>query len=32
VTPIHLELTDRAGIEEISTWDFDSLLENGGPA
>ena len=29
VTPIHLELTDRAGIEEISSWDFESLLASG---
>ena len=30
VTPIHLELTDTAGIQEISTWDFESLLPNTG--
>ena len=30
VTPIHLELTDTAGLEEISTWDFEGFLENGG--
>ena len=30
VTPIHLELTDTAGIEEINTWDFESLLRDGG--
>jgi len=29
VTPIHLELTDTAGIEEISTWNFDGFLGNG---
>ncbi len=32
VTPIHLELTDTAGIAEISAWDFASFLENGGRA
>ena len=30
VTPIHLELTDTAGIEEISTWDFESMLPDAG--
>jgi 5'-nucleotidase len=26
VTPVHLQLTDEAGIEEISAWDVESLL------
>jgi 5'-nucleotidase len=29
VTPIHLELTDTAGLEEIESWDICGLLENG---
>ncbi len=29
VTPIHLELTDEAGINEIEAWDVGGLLENG---
>jgi len=30
VTPIHLELTDTPGIEEISSWDFESFLDKDG--
>ena len=29
VTPVHLELTDTAGLEEIESWDVGDLLENG---
>jgi 5'-nucleotidase len=29
VTPVHLELTDTAGLEEIDSWDVGGLLENG---
>jgi 5'-nucleotidase len=29
VTPVHLELTDSAGLEEIESWDVGGLLENG---
>jgi 5'-nucleotidase len=29
VTPVHLELTDTAGLEEIESWDVCGLLENG---
>jgi 5'-nucleotidase len=29
VTPVHLELTDSAGLEEIESWGVGSLLENG---
>jgi 5'-nucleotidase len=29
VTPIHLELTDTAGLEEIESWDICGLLESG---
>ena len=29
VTPVHLELTDTAGIEEIESWDVCDLLEEG---
>ncbi len=29
VTPVHLELTDTAGLEELSSWDIGTLLENG---
>ncbi len=29
VTPVHLQLTDEAGLEEISAWDLSSLMENG---
>jgi 5'-nucleotidase len=29
VTPIHLELTDAAGMEEISTWNVADLLGDG---
>jgi 5'-nucleotidase len=28
VTPVHLELTDTAGLEEIDSWDVGGLLEN----
>lgn len=30
VTPVHLELTDDAGLEEIGTWDVGSLLSENG--
>jgi 5'-nucleotidase len=29
VTPVHLELTDTAGLEELSSWDIGTLLEDG---
>ena len=29
VTPVHLELTDTAGLEELGTWDVGGLLEDG---
>ena len=29
VTPVHLELTDTAGLEELSAWDVGGLLEDG---
>jgi 5'-nucleotidase len=29
VTPVHLELTDVAAIEELSSWGVEDLLENG---
>ncbi len=29
VTPVHLELTDTAGLEELDSWDVGSLLEDG---
>ena len=29
VTPIHLELTDTAGLEELGAWDVGGLLEDG---
>ena len=29
VTPVHLELTDTAGLEELGSWDIGSLLEDG---
>jgi 5'-nucleotidase len=29
VTPVHLELTDTAGLEELDSWDIGTLLENG---
>jgi 5'-nucleotidase len=29
VTPVHLELTDTAGLEEIESWDICGLLESG---
>jgi 5'-nucleotidase len=29
VTPVHLELTDAAGLEEIESWDICGLLGNG---
>jgi 5'-nucleotidase len=29
VTPIHLELTDTAGIQELDAWGVESLLKNG---
>jgi 5'-nucleotidase len=29
VTPVHLELTDTAGLEELDSWDVGSLLERG---
>ena len=31
VTPVHLELTDDAGLEEIGTWDVNSLLNGANP-
>lgn len=32
VTPVHLKLTDEAGLEELESWDVKSLLfENGHP-
>lgn len=31
VTPVHLELTDDAGLEEIGTWDVNSLLNGPNP-
>src|SRR5918998_316326 len=31
VTPVHLELTDDAGLEEIGTWDVNSLLNGTNP-
>jgi 5'-nucleotidase len=29
ITPVHLELTDTAGLEELGAWDVDGLLKNG---
>ncbi len=29
VTPVHLELTDSAAIEELGSWNVEGLLENG---
>jgi 5'-nucleotidase len=29
VTPVHLELTDVAAIEELDSWGVEDLLENG---
>ena len=29
VTPVHLELTDTAGLEELGAWDVGGLLEDG---
>ncbi|HEX5850015.1 MAG TPA: 5'/3'-nucleotidase SurE [Rubrobacter sp.] len=31
VTPVHLELTDDAGLEEIGTWDMGSILNGANP-
>jgi 5'-nucleotidase len=31
VTPVHLELTDSAGLEEIGTWNVDSFLNSPNP-
>lgn len=31
VTPVHLELTDDAGLEEIGTWDVNALLNGLTP-
>jgi 5'-nucleotidase len=30
VTPIHLKLTDEAGIEELQSWDVKGILSNNG--
>lgn len=30
VTPVHLELTDEAGIKELKNWDVESLLTKNG--
>jgi len=29
ITPVHLELTDTPGLEELGAWDVKGLLENG---
>ncbi len=29
ITPVHLELTDTPGLEELGAWDVEGLLENG---
>jgi len=29
VTPIHLELTDAATLEELNSWGVEDLLESG---
>jgi 5'-nucleotidase len=29
ITPVHLELTDKPGLEELGAWDVDGLLRNG---
>jgi 5'-nucleotidase len=29
VTPVHLDLTDVAAIEELGSWGVENLLENG---
>ena len=29
ITPVHLELTDKPGLEELRAWDVDGLLRNG---
>ena len=29
ITPVHLELTDVAAIEELGSWDVENLLDNG---
>lgn len=29
ITPVHLELTDVPGLEELCVWDVDGLLKNG---
>jgi len=28
ITPIHFDLTDRAGLDDLREWDFDALLES----
>ena len=30
VTPVHLRLTDDAGIEELESWDIKSFLPRNG--
>ncbi len=30
VTPVHLDLTDQAGMEEIETWDMSGLISRNG--
>ena len=30
VTPVHLDLTDQAGMEEIGTWDMGGLISRNG--
>ena len=30
VTPLHFDLTDQAGVEELAGFDLDALLQPGG--
>lgn len=32
VTPVHLELTDTAGVKELASWDLHSLISRNGRA
>ena len=30
ITPVHLDLTDKAGVEELASWDLQSMLSRNG--
>lgn len=30
VTPVHLDLTDKAGVEELASWDLQSMISRNG--